>query len=265
MPPLAPGALMSDAPPTLDPSTSVEGLLKLARARAQAGDAEGAGRTFAAALHLAETHDLWDPTARAQAWLAGIDVRRGRLPLARHRLDRARAICVEHALGADTQAEVASQLGQVLVFQGQLGAGVAMMAEAVGHYRSMGLTAEENELELALAAIQSRVEQSVQHSTEGSEEWIHATVRRAEVRLGLGSRGPAREDWGRAWAASATLSASNRTRIGLEYSRLLVSEGPAHHRSALAVLQTIRADLPEAQRAEVDHLVASIHIGAPES
>ena len=258
---------MSDSPPSqsLDPAASVQGLLDLARARAKAGDSEGAGRTFAAALHLAETHGLWGPTAQAQSWLAGIDVRRGRLSLARERLDRAHALCVQHAVEPGTTAEVAAQLGQVLVFQGSVGAGVALMSEAVATFRSLGCTTECDELELALAAVQSRVDQAVRDAKTGSEAEAHAWLRRAEVRLGLGSRGPAREDLARAWATAAPLPPETRARVGLDYSRLLVAEGPEHHDAARAVLQAVRASLHEADWPEVDALVARTHATAPET
>lgn len=258
---------MADAPPSppLDAKTSVEGLLELARARAKAGDAEGAGRTFAAALHLAEAHNLWGPTARAQAWLAGIDVRKGRLPLARARLDRARSICMEQAVEAAVQAEVAAQLGQVLLFQGQAGPGVALMAEALGRYRELGQNTECDELELALAAVRTRVEQAVSDAREGTPEQVHARVRRAEVALGLGSRSAAREDLGLAWSAAGLLTDRARAQVGLQYARLLATDEESHHAAALTVLQTIRGSLPLPQQAEADALAAGLLPSAPAS
>mgnify|MGYP000064517477 CR=1 FL=1 len=254
---------MSDAP-TMDPATSVEGLLTLARTRAKAGDAEGAGRTFAAALHLAETHNLWGPTARAQAWLADIDVRRGRLPLARQRLDQARALCLAHPVAPDIRAEVAAQLGQVLLFQGHAGAGVALMAEAVGLFRDLNRTAERDELELAIAAVLSRVDQAVRDTPERSTDRVRALVRRAEVRLGVGNSAGARADLSTAWSGATSLSSAFRTRVGLDYSRLLIAAGTHHHAAALAVLQAVRPLASPDTHAEVDALVGRLN-GAAEN
>ena len=253
---------MSDSSPSLSPAASVEGLLTLARARAKAGDADGAGRTFAAALHLAEQHGLWGPTARAQAWLAGVDVRKGRLTLARARLDRAWALCTTHNPGPETRAEVASQLGQVLVFQGFAGAGAALMVEAMGLFGTLGRLAERDELELALAAMHGRVDDAVRDAAPGSEQAVRALVRRAELRLGMGQTTAARADFSTAWrdASKVELSAEYRGRIGLHYARLLVAVPSAHSEAARTVLQAVRIDLADDAdaRAEADTLLAQL-------
>ncbi len=233
---------MTDPTPPLSPAASVDGLMSLARARAKAGDAEGAGRTFAAALHLAETHGLWGPTARAQTWLAGVDVRRGRLPLARQRLDHAWSLCTEHHLDAELQAEVAAQLGQVLVFQGHAGAGVALMSRAVGLWTELGRATERDELELALAAIHNRVDQAVRDATPGSLDALRAIVRRAEEALGLGRRDRARSDFANAWRGLAGASADPQlvVRVGLDYAQLLLADHSATTEPAQTVLLAVR-------------------------
>ena len=254
---------MSDSPPALSAAESVEGLLALARARAKAGDADGAGRTFAAALHLAETHGLWGPTARAQAWLAGVDVRHGRLTLARERLDRAWTLCTTHEVGADARAEVAGQLGQVLVFQGHAGAGAALMVEAA---RLFG-TLERDELELAIAAMHGRVEEAVRDAPPDTEAAVRATVRRAEVQLGLGQHGAARSDFAAAWhtASRIGLDPHLRGHIGMRYARLLLAGSEGTTDSVRTVLQTARVDLATDADAlaELDTLLAQLQDSPP--
>ncbi len=258
---------MSDSPPSLSPADSVDGLLALARARAKAGDAEGAGRTFAAALHLAETHGLWGPTARAQAWLAGVDVRHGRLSLARERLDQAWTLCGTHDVGLDARAEVAGQLGQVLVFQGHAGAGAALMVEAARLFGTLKRTAERDELELALAAMHGRVDEAVRDAPPDTEVAVRATVRRAEVHLGMGRPNAARSDFATAWhtAARISLPASLRGHIGVRYARLLIAGSEGTTDSARAVLQTARVDLAADVDAltEIDTLLAHLQEQPP--
>lgn len=254
----------SPSPGTLDPAQSVEGLLQLAHARAEAGDSEGAGRTFAAALHLAEAHGLWEPTARAQAWLAGVDVRNGRLELARQRLDRAWALCVDHAVSPLLQAEVGSQLGQVLVFQGQPGAGVAHMQRARLAFGELGHPTERDELDLAIAAIHTRAAQAVDDTPDDSEARVRALARLGEVRLGLGEPRSARDAFARAWetASTAELSESTQARLGLDFASLLVAAGPAHHPRAWQVLQALPV-VPAPQRDRYDALVATLAEASP--
>lgn len=168
------------------PAESVEGLLQLARARAQGGDAAGAGRTFAAALHLAEAHQLYAPTAKAQAWLAEIDVKRGRLDLARQRLEAAWSLCEAHQLPPEITAPIAAQLGQVWVFAGRLDAGVALMRTAVGWLRGLEQTVAADELELAVVAVDDRSQRLVTEAEVGSVAHFRARARRAQVQVGLG-------------------------------------------------------------------------------
>ena len=257
---------MSDSSNALSPADSVDGLIQLARTRAKAGDAAGAGRTFAAALHLAETHGLWGPTARAQAWLAGVDVKNGRLPLARERLDRAWALCSTHDVSLDVRAEVAGQLGQVLVFQGHAGAGAALMVEAVRLFGTLDRTAERDELELALAAMHGRVDDAVREAEPDTEAAVRATLRRGEVQLGMGQSAAARADFATAWqtAGRIGLPSTFRGHIGLRYAGLLLAGPAAMAESARTVLQATRVDLADDEDAlaEVDRLLTQLQAHA---
>ena len=249
---------MSDQPTVPTTAESVDGLIELAKARAQAGDAAGAGRTFAAALHLAELHGLYGPTARAQTWLAGVDVKNGKLALARQRLDLAWQLCQAHDLSAQVRGEVGAQLGQVLVFQGHAGAGAALMYQAISDLQTAGQSRQAEELELALAAVCSRVDRAVDETPPGSIERVHALLRRARTRLGVGQSVAARADLCTAWDSATQLPNRLRAHIGHDYGKLLVAAGPQHAAQARAVLQAARmlsSDDPE-RCAELDALLA---------
>jgi len=249
---------MPDQPSAvLSTTASVDGLLDLARSRAKAGDSAGAGRTFAAALHLAEASGLWGPTARAQTWLAGIDVKRGQLDLARQRLDLAWAMVNEHALPAEVRGQVGAQLGQVLVFQGHPGPGAALMHSAIADLRSTGQQQEAGELELALAAICDRVDRAVDQAPPGSTERVHALLRRARTRLAVGQASAARADLAGAWQCADTMPVALRVQVGLHYGKLLLAAGPHHTDQARAVLQATRLISKDSdQQAVLDELLA---------
>ncbi len=233
---------MSEKTP-LTPAESVEGLMDLARARARAGDAEGAGRTFAAALHLAEHHGLWGPTARAQAWMADADVKRGRLDLARQRLEHAWSLCQEHQLDAATAGTVAGRLGQVLVFSGQPAAGAVWMKQGIRLLNEGEQQREAEELELGLAAICDRVDRAVSEHPTGTLAHVEALILRGHVQAATGRTTGAQADLLAAWESANTTSLPlhRRIAVAIDAARLLATEA-RHNARAQALLQAARIE-----------------------
>jgi tetratricopeptide (TPR) repeat protein len=231
-------------PVPLDPTASVQGLMDLARARAQAGDTAGAARTWQAAVHLAETHELHGLLAVIEARIAEVDVRARRLELARERLDAAWDRIRARNVPAATRAEVGGRLGQVLVFQGEVATGVALMQDAAAAWREAGEETTAHELDLAVAAVCERVDRAVDEAGVEPGPRAEALARRARVKSALGMTAEAAEDLGKAWAMAARLEPGRRGRIGLLYGGALLERGAPD--AALAVVRVARAALEAA-------------------
>ena len=144
------------------------------------------------------------------------------------------------------------------MFQGHAGAGAALMFQAISDLRGTGQEREAEELELALAAVCTRVDRAVSEAEAGSVARIHALLRRARTRLGVGQASDARADLASAWDSGTDLPDRLRAHIGLDYGKLLVAAGAAHTVQARAVLQATRMLCAgDAERcAEIDALLA---------
>lgn len=243
-----------------DPATSVQGLMDLAKARAQAGDSDGAARTWQAAVHLAEAHGLHGVIAVAEARMAEVDVRARRLDLARQRLDIAWARLQGGGTAPAARAEVGGRLGQVLVFQGEVDAGVALMHAAASDWRTAGEETAAHELDLAVAAVCERIDRAVDDAGVEPGPRAEALCRRARVKLAVGLGDDARKDLDAAWAMAAHLDPGPRGRVGALHGQVLAASGRPD--AALAVLHAARDALTEAGDAawlaRVDALLAGL-------
>lgn len=228
----------------MDTRTSIEGLFALARERARSGDEAGAARTWSAAVSLAEETGLEEVVAIAEAGLAQADVRERRLDAARVRLEGAWTRCQGAAISPGVRAQVGGQLGQVLVFLGQPGEGVALMQAAVRDWRTAGDDTAAHELELAVSAICERVDRAVDEASGSDPEHRAACLcRRAEVALGTDHTARALEDLAAAWALARELPARPRGRVGALYGQVLAAQGAA---TAMSVLLAAREAWQEA-------------------
>lgn len=235
---------------TTDPAASIQGLLDLARARAQAGDLAGAARTWEAAIHLADAHGLPGPEVAARLAMAERAVKQGRLDDAHAQLDAAWAR-IAGTDGPDA-AEVQGRRGQVLVFRGELGAGVAEMRAAAARWEALGVKDRATELDLAAQAVEARVDKAVDQAAAG-EARGRALRMRARLRRELGDGPAAAADLQRAWEL-AELPAGLRGGIGSELGALLLEQGqPDRARTVLSVARELGDN---DQQAIVDALLA---------
>jgi tetratricopeptide (TPR) repeat protein len=235
---------------TTDPAASIQGLLELARARAQAGDVAGAARTWEAAIHLADEHGLPGPEVGARLAMAERAVKQGQIDEALAQLTAAWER-VEGAGGADA-AEVQGRRGQVLVFQGELGAGIVEMRAAAARWESLGIKDRATELDLAAQAVEARVDKAVEEAT--TDEGRARSLRmRARLRRALGAAAAAEADLHGAWELSG-VPARLRAGIGSELGALLLEHGQVDR--ARAVLAATRALADSDQNDVVDALLA---------
>lgn len=233
-----------------DPSASIQGLLELARARAQAGDLAGAARTWEAAIHLADAHGLPGPEVAARLAMAERAVKQGQLDEAHAQLDAAWER-ISGTEGPDA-AEVQGRRGQVLVFRGELGAGVAEMRAAAQRWERLGVKDRATELDLAAQAVEARVDKAVDEATTDDAR-ARSLRMRARLHRSLGDATAAEADLAVAWELQA-LPQRLRAGIGSELGALLLERGQADR--ARTVLSAAR-DLGDAHhQAIVDALLA---------
>ena len=204
----------------MDVAESVDGLLKLARARAKAGDLTGAARTWEAAIHLAEQAGIAGPEVAARLAVSEKLVQSGKPAEALDQLLAAWGRVAEGPPSAQ-RAEVEGRLGQVMVFVGEVAAGVARMRAASAAWTTLGEPARSTELDLATQAVEARVDRAVSGAKD-AEARVRALRVRATMLVANGSEALALRDLRDAWATVDPLPAGLRTVVGLDLAALLV-------------------------------------------
>ena len=215
----------------------VTDLLTQARQRLEEGHADAAQRLWGAVESLATAEALPDLRLQALHQLAAFDIRQQQLDAARRRLDEAFGLA--RALGADAPlAAVGARLGQVLVFVGEPHNGVVVMREAQAAWRRLDQEAPVRELDLAIQAVCSKVDEAVSAATSPAA-LVHALFGRARVRLAIEDAGGARSDLQQAWDLCGRLERADFTAVvGTLLGQLLTA---AADPSADAVLARAQA------------------------
>ncbi len=158
-------------------------------------------------------------------------------------------------------AEVRGRLGQVCVFRGELAAGLRLMRAAAAAWEELGAKDRSTELELAVQAVEARVERGVETAAAG-EARARALRVRAGLRQGHGDDTGARADLAAAWDTPA-LPDALRCALGLELGALLLRVGAAERaRAVLVAARALAAD--GAPRQAIDALLLRVGSdGAP--